>query len=217
MVTRRDEADVLLQVGNLRVKRLLDVSFNLRRREIVGVAGLEDTGIGELPDVLSGAQPLSGGRILLDGKPINTKGGPQSMINSGIAVLPADRLRSGGIGTLLVAENIALPDVSRFFMQPARERAMVMKVIEDFDVRPPRPSALFGQLSGGNQQKTLLGKWLHLEPAVLVLDDPTSGVNAGARQTIFAILRRAVDNGLEVLLLSTEPEQLASLCSRGFS
>ena len=95
-----------------------------------------------------------------------------------------------------------------------RERSVVARLIADFDVRPPRPQALFGTLSGGNQQKALLAKWLHLRPAVLVLDDPTSGVDPGARQTIFEFLRDAASEGLRILFFSTEPEQLASMCSR---
>jgi ABC-type sugar transport system ATPase subunit len=91
----------------------------------------------------------------------------------------------------------------------------VDRLIADFDVRPPRPQALFGTLSGGNQQKALLAKWLHLRPAVLVLDDPTSGVDPGARQKIFELLRDAAREGLGVLFFSTEPAQLASMCSRG--
>ena len=113
-----------------------------------------------------------------------------------------------------MAENVALPDIGRYFMRPSAERAIVKRVITDFDVRPPRAETLFGRLSGGNQQKALLGKWLHLKPSVLVLDDPTSGVDPGARQTIFAILNQAVEEGLGIVLLSTEPEQLAALCSR---
>jgi ribose transport system ATP-binding protein len=91
---------------------------------------------------------------------------------------------------------------------------MVGDVIANFDVRPPDGASLFGRLSGGNQQKALLGKWLHLRPAVLVLDDPTSGVDPGAREKIFAILRQAARDGIGILFFSTEPEQLAALCSR---
>ena len=142
------------------------------------------------------------------------RGDPRASIGAGLAVLPADRLRSGGIASLPVADNIALPDVDRYFLRPARERAMVEDVIDRFDVRPPLRQTLFGRLSGGNQQKALLGKWLHLNPSVLVLDDPTSGVDPGAREKIFDILREAAANGIGILFFSTEPEQLAALCSR---
>jgi ribose transport system ATP-binding protein len=87
-------------------------------------------------------------------------------------------------------------------------------LIERLGVRPRSPSTLFGELSGGNQQKVLLGKWLLLGPSLLVLDDPTSGVDPGARETMFSLLRDAAREGLAILLFSTEPEQLAAMCSR---
>jgi len=210
----RVDGDVLLRVEGLRVNLLDDVSFDLHRREILGVAGLAETGIAELPQVLSGALAYRSGSIAVNGRVLPRRGDPSASIRAGLVVLPADRLRSGGVGTLSVAENISLPDVDRYFLRPGRERAMVEKVIADFDVRPPRPDALFGGLSGGNQQKALLGKWLHLGPSVLVLDDPTSGVDPSAREKIFEILQRAVTEGLGILFFSTEPEQLAALCSR---
>jgi ribose transport system ATP-binding protein len=175
---------------------------------------LADSGIGELPQVLSGAQAYRGGSVVVNGRSLPRRGDPRASIRAGIAVLPADRLRSGGIASLSVADNISLPDVDRYFLRPSRERAMVEDVIANFDVRPPDGATLFGRLSGGNQQKALLGKWLHLRPAVLVLDDPTSGVDPGAREKIFAILRQAARDGIGILFFSTEPEQLAALCSR---
>jgi ribose transport system ATP-binding protein len=84
----------------------------------------------------------------------------------------------------------------------------------DFDIRPPDPNAIFGRLSGGNQQKTILGKWLLLRPKVLVLDDPTNGVDPAARRTIFDLLRDAASEGMAIVLFSTEPEQFANVCSR---
>jgi ribose transport system ATP-binding protein len=206
--------DVLLKIDHLKVEQLTDVSLELHRHEILGIAGLAETGISELPNVLSGALAYHGGQITVNGRVLPRDGGPRAAIRAGIAVLPADRLRSGGIPTLSVGENVSLPDVDRYFMRPAAERSMVEGVIADFDVRPPEAQALFGRLSGGNQQKALLGKWLHLKPSVLVLDDPTSGVDPGARATIFAILQEAAREGLGILFFSTEPEQLAAMCSR---
>jgi ribose transport system ATP-binding protein len=111
-------------------------------------------------------------------------------------------------------ENIVLPDAGAYWHRGAAERSAVERVLDRLDVRPHAPGALFGSLSGGNQQRVLLGKWLLTGPSVLVLDDPTSGVDPGARETIFTILREAADAGLAVLLFSTELDQLASMCSR---
>ncbi len=208
------EREIVLDVEGLAADRLRDVSFHLRAGEILGIAGLADSGIGELPQILAGAQAHRGGSVSAGGRKLPRGGDPRTAIAAGVVVLPADRLRSGGIASLSVANNISLPDVDRYFMRPAQERAMVDGVIARFDVRPPDPEALFGSLSGGNQQKALLGKWLHLGPKVLVLDDPTSGVDPGAREKIFELLRQAAADGIGILLFSTEPEQLAALCSR---
>ena len=137
---------------------------------------------------------------------------------AGIVLLPGDRAHDGGVRTLSLGENLMLPAFDHYWGRNDRERSVVDRLIADFDVRPPRPQALFGTLSGGNQQKALLAKWLHLRPAVLVLDDPTSGVDPGARQTIFELLRDAASEGLGILFFSSRPS-LSSLrqCVRACS
>ena len=111
-------------------------------------------------------------------------------------------------------ENVILPQVGRFWHRRNGRAGHPGRLIADLDIRPPDPQAIFGKLSGGNQQKALLGKWLLMQPAVLVLDDPTSGVDPGARETMFAILRDAAEQGVAILFFSTEPEQLAAMCTR---
>jgi ribose transport system ATP-binding protein len=139
---------------------------------------------------------------------------PVQAIEAGLAVLPADRLRNGGIATLSVSDNVILPQVDRFWGRRRHKAEVLENVISVLDVRPPSGRVLFSKLSGGNQQKSLLGKWLLTRPTVLVLDDPTSGVDPGAREKIFEILHDAAREGLAILLFSTEPEQLALICGR---
>jgi ribose transport system ATP-binding protein len=193
---------------------LRDVHFEVRSGEIVGVAGLVDAGIAELPQILGGLVSRTGGDIRVSGKQLPISMQPHEAIEAGLAVLPADRLRNGGIGQLSVADNVILPQVDRFWRRRGLEAEALGAVISVLDIRPPSAQILFGKLSGGNQQKSLLGKWLLTRPAVLVLDDPTSGVDPGAREKIFEILHDAAREGLAILLFSTEPEQLASICSR---
>jgi ribose transport system ATP-binding protein len=206
--------DNVLDVEGLTGELIRDVSFTLRAGEIVGIGGLAESGVNELPLLLSGALARSGGVLRIDGRELPTHAAPRDVINAGLALLPADRLRSGGIASLAVTENIVLPDARKYWHRPGAQRATLRRLIERLDVRPPSPSALFGSLSGGNQQKVLLGKWLLLGPSVMVLDDPTSGVDPGARETIFSILREAASEGLALLLFSTELEQLVAMCSR---
>jgi ABC-type sugar transport system ATPase subunit len=210
----RKAGEPLMEVEGLAGGPLADVTFTLHAGEILGIAGLEEAGIGELPRILGGAEPRRQGRISVAGRELEAGAGPAASIAAGIAVLPGDRAHDGGVRTLSVAENMMLPAFERYWTRRDRESAVLKRLIADFDVRPPRPQALFGTLSGGNQQKTLLAKWLHLHPAVLVLDDPTSGVDPGARQKIFELLRDAASEGLGILFFSTEPEQLAAMCSR---
>jgi ABC-type sugar transport system ATPase subunit len=206
--------DIALSVQGLEGATLRNLSFNVRRGEIVGIAGLSDSGVTELPKILAGLLAPRGGQISVSGKSVPLRAAPGALIKAGMVVLPADRLRSGGVPTLSVAENVLLPDLARFWLKPRRESEFIDRIIGLFDVRPAAAETLFGKLSGGNQQKAILAKWLALKPQVLVLDDPTSGVDPAARQKIFELLREAALNGIGVLAFSTEPEQLAAFCSR---
>ncbi|WP_159014726.1 sugar ABC transporter ATP-binding protein [Acidisoma sp. S159] len=208
------EAAPALAVTGLVSQALHDITFTLRPGEILGVAGLVDSGVVDLPDILGGVTERRAGRIAIDGREMPRSVGPREMIDAGMAVLPADRLRNGGVTTLSVAENILLPAMDRLWHRGTYERDVLACVIREFDVRPPSSRILFGKLSGGNQQKCILAKWLLTRPRVLVLDDPTSGVDPGAREKIFEILRDATSEGVGILFFSTEPEQLASLCDR---
>jgi ribose transport system ATP-binding protein len=208
---RRREA---IAVEHLAGTFLSDVSFGMAPGEIVGVAGLIESGVGELPQVLGGVLPRRAGTIRIAGRELPERLTPREAIDAGVALLPADRLRNGGIATLSLADNAVLPEVGRYWHKPGKEQATLQEMIRLLDIRPPLPRTLFGKLSGGNQQKVLLGKWLLTRPALLVLDDPTSGVDPSAREKIFEILRDAAAEGISILFFSTEPEQLAAMCSR---
>lgn len=203
-----------LEVAHLGTNLLRDVSLEVVRGEIVGVAGLRDSGIGELPLVLAGALERSQGEIRVNGTVLPRRLTPRRARDAGIALVPADRLHQGGVASLSVADNIVLPEAQRYWHNARFERGVVQAVLDELDVRPPNGAALFGQLSGGNQQKALFGKWLLLRPSVLVLDDPTYGVDPGARRKIFEIIHGAAAEGVGILLFSTEPEQLVATCSR---
>ena len=181
--------------------------------EVVGFSGLRGSGIEDLPRLLSGALRSTAGSVTVGGRVV-PMGVPAKLIGAGMTTVPADRLRDGGVATLSVTENIVLPRMRRYWHRPAERDGLVAAVVAAFDVRPSTPSARFGTLSGGNQQKVLLGKWLALRPQVLVLDDPTYGVDPGAREAIFEAVRDAASLGVCVLFFSTEPEQLVRACDR---
>ena len=214
------ERRVAVSVEGLSGRTVEDVSLQLREGEIVGLTGLIGSGFEELPHLLFGARQARAGRLVLRGSTIDLGGlTPSAATRAGIALIPADRKRDGSVETLPVVENLALPVLDRYFNRFALERRRMRResgeLMRTFDVRPPDPSLLYGELSGGNQQKALLAKWFQSEPRLLLLDEPTQGVDVGARQQIFELLRAAVsERGMHVLCASSDYEQLAVLCDR---
>jgi ribose transport system ATP-binding protein len=190
------------------------ISLEVAPGEIVGFMGLAQGGIAELPHILAGTTRRSGGEIVVGGRSLPRRFDPQEAIAAGMTVVPADRLREGGVAILSVEENMMLPALRSYWHRRARRRALVDGIVEAFDVTPADGKILFGSLSGGNQQKVLLGKWLALRPRVLVLDDPTHGVDPAAREAVFEAMVDAASLGVSVLFFSTEPEQLVRLCGR---
>ncbi len=205
-----------LELRDLKSAVLDGINVGIYAGEIVGVAGLADSGIQELPQILAGEMRYDAGEIHVCGKRLPKLIDPTITIKAGISVLPADRLRSGGISTLSVSDNLTLPSSDRWWHRTKQKADLASSLIGMLDVRPPDASAIFGTLSGGNQQKVILGKWLSLAPAVLVLDDPTQGVDPNARDLLFAAMHAAAENGVAVILLSTEPDQLAAHCQKVF-
>jgi ribose transport system ATP-binding protein len=207
-------AHAALEVDQLCTSVLKDVSFTVAKGEIVGAAGLPDSGIADLPLAVAGALPVSSGRILVNGRGLPRACSPAIAIGAGVGLVPADRLRQGVISTLSMRENLILPQFGRFWRRRQAEQERVSSAIATLGIRPSAPQVLMGQLSGGNQQKVVIGKWLLMGPDLLVLDDPTYGVDPAARQSVFQIMRECAHQGLGILLLSTEPEQLVLVCSR---
>lgn len=195
------------------------VSFALGAGEILGATGLIGAGHAELGALLAGARPARGGVLHLGGQVVPLAGlTPARAMASGIAYVPAERLRAGCVGEMTVAENIALPVLRRLTRRGVLTPGAMARHARDlagrFDIRPPDPNLPLERLSGGNQQKALMAKWLQLRPRLLVLEEPTQGVDVGAREQIFAAIRDWAASGAAVLVLSGDHEQLSLLCAR---
>jgi ribose transport system ATP-binding protein len=201
-------------ISGLCTESLRDIALTISSGEMVGIVGGPESGAQEMPLALGGDAAWANGTIEVDGERHPIPSTPREAIARGIALVPRDRLRSGGIGSLSAGENLLLPDTRRYWNRRREARAAIARIYTDFDVHPPSPRVLFRTLSGGNQQKLVIGKWLLRNPRLLILDDPTSGVDPAARQKIFEILEQEIRKGLSVLLLSTEPEQIVEHCSR---
>jgi ribose transport system ATP-binding protein len=215
---RPSRTDHLMDVRNLSGPSVRKADLWITPGEIVGVSGLIGSGFAEIGPMLMGALTARTGRMRLGTKthdlPAMT---PAAAISAGICYVPGERLREGCIGELTVGENVTLPVLRRFFRGWLRGRAIdghARAQLRRFAVRPPDPALPLEALSGGNQQKVLLAKWLQLAPALLILQEPTQGVDVGAREQIFTIIREFAEHGGGVLCLSGDHEQLALLCQR---
>jgi ribose transport system ATP-binding protein len=207
-------------VEDLAGASVLDVSFEMHEGEVVGLTGLMGSGFEEVPYLLYGARAAAAGRLTIHGIPIELpRLTPPAAIAAGLALIPADRKNDGSVGSLPVGENVALSVLDRYAngvaLSRRRMRRETAQLMRDFDVRPADPSLTYGALSGGNQQKALLAKWFQTDPRLLLLDEPTQGVDVGARQQIFELIREAAqERGMHVLCASSDYEQLALLCDR---
>jgi ribose transport system ATP-binding protein len=197
------------------------VSLELRRGEILGLTGLVGSGFEELPYLLYGAWPALRGRLVLRGRTHNLrKMTPVRALELGMALVPADRQRDAAIPSLSITDNMTSQSLGRFVKRMVLRRRTMVKATGElmarFDVRPSDPRPLYESLSGGNQQKALLAKWLEQEPPLLLLHEPTQGVDVGAREQIFRLIRAAAANGTSVICASSDYEQLAAICDRVF-
>jgi ribose transport system ATP-binding protein len=193
------------------------VSLKVRRGEILGLAGLIGSGRTELARAIFGVDRLRGGEIRLDGAPIRLPT-PRAAIDHGIYLIPEDRKRCGLLLDLPIAGNISLPDLDsylRFFLvDTARETSNANSQCERLKIRAPDAVTLAGSLSGGNQQKVVLAKWLSMRPKVLIFDEPTRGIDVGAKQEIYDMLRRLTDAGVAVLMISSDMEEVIGVSDR---
>ena len=214
----RAPAGPRLIVRDLAGGPLRGVTFSIRRSEIVGVYGLTGSGSESLLPTIFGALPLESGSITLDGVTLAT-GRPDLSIKRGIGYLPPDRKVSGGFMSLTATENLTVADLSPYWrsgwMRGKQELAGAREWFQRLQVRPADgATAPLDSFSGGNQQKILLGKWLRVQPKVLLLDEPTQGVDVGAKAELHRLILTAAADGTSVVINSTDEQELASLCSR---
>jgi ribose transport system ATP-binding protein len=206
-------------VHNLSGGTIEGFSLDLVAGEVVGVTGLIGSGYDEIPYLIYGAREARGGTLDIGGRGVDlSRIKPGDAIRHGVVLVPADRANAGVIGTLPVADNVTMPILaSRFRHWMLRRRAMTAEAAEmghHFEVRPADPTMTMSSLSGGNQQKVVLAKWFQMAPKLILLDEPTQGVDIGARQTVFRHIANAASAGAAVLCASSDYEQLAAICSR---
>jgi ABC-type sugar transport system ATPase subunit len=213
-----DSAPVVLSVRGLsRAPIVHDVSFEIRAGEIVGLAGLIGSGRSDVARAIFGADRATGGVVEVDGRPLEARS-PRAAIRHGVVMLPEDRKRQGLLMLRSIVDNVTLPhlgDVSKGGVLSMRaERRRTSELIASVDVRTRSNSALVNTLSGGNQQKVLFAKWLFRRPRVFIADEPTRGVDVGAKRAIYELIQSLAADGIAVLLISSEHEEILGLAHR---
>ncbi len=214
-----EPGDVVLSLRNVccAASGVKNVTLDVRAGEVVGLAGLVGAGRTELARVLFGLTPADAGEILLSGQRI-TITSPQEAVAYGIAYVPEDRRRHGVILEMPIAHNMTMAVHRRLFpgawLRGGAERTLALESIRDLDVRTTGPEAPAGSLSGGNQQKVALARWLATRPKLLILDEPTQGVDVGAKSEIHKIIRRLAGDGMAVLMISSDLPEVLGLSDR---
>ena len=206
-------------VRQLEGRAVHDLTFEVGSGEIVGVTGVLGSGFDEIPGLLYGATKGKGGEVVVDGvtTPANQVV-PSRSLKAGVRLVPSARLTEGLVGELPLTDNVTLPTlrgfVRRLLLRRKRMARACGELLDDFGVTPNEPPKLVLQLSGGNQQKALLAKMLQGSPTLVLLHEPTQGVDVGAREQIFRLVRRTANEGVAVLVASADHAQLAAVCER---
>ncbi|MGI5424236.1 sugar ABC transporter ATP-binding protein [Streptomyces sp. CA-179760] len=211
-------APPVLTLDSVRTPLAGPVSLELARGEVLGLVGLSDAGHMDLGRALAGARPVLGGRAVLHGLSYHPRTVAEA-VALGVGFVPGDRLRESCLAELSVRENLlANPRAGGVpgprWIGPRRERATAAALIDRFSVRPRDSETPIATLSGGNQQKVVIGRWLRTDLRLLILEEPTASVDIGAKAAIHRLLDEALEAGLAVLLLSTDFEEVASVCRR---
>jgi ABC-type sugar transport system ATPase subunit len=193
------------------------ISFTVRAGEVVGLAGLIGSGRSRILRALAGLEPVQGGEVRIKGRRMR-RGGVRAAIRQGVALVPEERKVDGLVLDLPISANVTLPVLSRVgrggVLRRAAERAMAERAVERLRIRTSGVSRPVGDLSGGNQQKVVLAKWLETDPKVLLLDEPTRGIDVGGKAEIYWAIRSLSEAGLATVLVSSELPELLGLSDR---
>jgi ribose transport system ATP-binding protein len=212
-----DTSKVVLELQNVYGNGDEDMSLKIHAGEVLGLGGLVGAGRTELAEVIFGAKAKTAGKIFLNGQEINPKS-PREAIDLGIALVPEDRKRHGALLTNSIKNNINMPIYERIskasVIDGKTEMATAEKYREEIQIKCPGVHQLVKNLSGGNQQKVILGKWLAADSQLIIFDEPTRGIDVGAKFEIYKLINDLVESGRSVLMISSEMEELIGMSDR---
>lgn len=213
--------EVVLKLENLsRLPRVQDISFDLHRGEVLGIGGLVGAGRSELARLIYGADLIDAGQMTLLGKPFLPKS-PASAVRAGLGLVPEERRTEGLVISKSISFNVGLANlqkivIGRYFpiLSNKARQALALDAIKTLAIKSQGTNMSVGRLSGGNQQKVVIGRWLMRGPQVLILDEPTRGVDIGSRAEIHKLISELANKGMSVIVISSEPDELPDLCDR---
>lgn len=209
--------ETILEVRSIHTHKLHDISFDLKKGEILGLVGLVGAGRTEIVRAICGADKARGHRITFDGKHVRIKK-PADAKKLGIGLLPEDRKLQGLVLRFSVQSNIAMASlerISRFgFVSAVREKEIAERQIRNLDVKTPSAQTPVLSLSGGNQQKCVVGRWLEINPRVLIMDEPTRGIDVGAKYEIYMLMKQVVESGGSIIMISSELPEVLNMSNR---
>jgi ribose transport system ATP-binding protein len=207
----------LLEVRNLNTRKLHDINFTLHKGEILGLVGLVGAGRTEIIRALYGADKARGHEILLRGQPVKIRN-PKQAMKAGIGLVPEDRKREGLVLPFAVENNITMATLERLskfgIVNRAAEKEIAQRQIEALSIKTPSASTKVLSLSGGNQQKCIVGRWLEMNPQILILDEPTRGIDVGAKYEIYVLMNKIVEAGGAIIMISSELPEVLNMSNR---
>lgn len=218
VLRRKPCGDVILKVENLsRAGEFRNISFEVQKGEIFGIAGLVGAGRTELVNTIYGASKPGSGAIWFDGERLSLRG-PHNAIAKGMGYVPEERRKFGILPTMTIRENLTIANMKRIFrfptMRKKTENEMVKTYCEQVRVKMVSPEGFLTRLSGGNQQKVIVARWLAVGCKMLIVDEPTRGIDVFAKHEIHKLMRQCADEGVTVLAVSSELEELINICNR---
>jgi ribose transport system ATP-binding protein len=209
--------ETLMEVRSINTHKLHDVSFTLKKGEILGLVGLVGAGRTEIVRALFGADKVRGHQVLIEGKPINIRN-PREAKNAGFGFIPEDRKLQGLVLPFSVESNISMASIQRFskfgFIRKSQEKGIGARQVKALSIKTPSTKVAVGNLSGGNQQKCIVGRWLEISPSIFIMDEPTKGIDVGAKYEIYMLMKEIAEQGGAIILISSELPEVLNMSNR---
>jgi ribose transport system ATP-binding protein len=213
----RSVGETLMEVRSINTHKLHDVSFTLKRGEILGFVGLVGAGRTEIVRALFGADKVRGHQVLIDGKPVSIHH-PKEAKDAGLGFIPEDRKIQGLVLPFSVESNISMASIQRFskfgFIRKYLEKGIGSRQVKSLNIKTPTTKVAVGNLSGGNQQKCIVGRWMEISPRIFIMDEPTKGIDVGAKYEIYTLMKDIAEKGGAIILISSELPEVLNMSNR---